>query len=86
MSEDIEYQIAKLKLEDDDILIFKIEATISEDQAVSFRKRVHEVIGENHKVIVLGRAISLAVLTRKDIEAQVFKPVQQEEKPKRKAK
>lgn len=69
MADDLEYRIAKLKLESGDILILKFDVVLTKEQAARIREDVKH-IAPGTKALILDHHAELSVLTRAEIEAR----------------
>lgn len=67
---DLEYRIAKLSLEAGDVLVVKINHTISAEIGGKIRESFERVVRGN-RVLILDNSMELSVLTKADIEQRV---------------
>lgn len=68
--EGIEFQIGRLALGPDDVLVVRSKEKLSLSYAERIREKVATVVGSAHRVLVLEGGLELAVLTRAEIEAK----------------
>jgi hypothetical protein len=61
--DDLEYRIAKVNVGSDDTLVIKVLRPISSEMAMEIKDHVRGVLGGNTRVLVLGPAFELSVIT-----------------------
>lgn len=66
--ETLRVEIAKLTLSPGDVLVVKVDAYINQEQSINLREQMLSHLPQGIKVIVLAKEISLAILTRAEIE------------------
>jgi hypothetical protein len=63
------YQIGKLQLAPDDIVILRTEMKLTADQGIELRKRAQEVLGKDVKILVISSGLDIKILTKKEAES-----------------
>lgn len=61
-------EIAKLTLSPGDILVLKVDEYLSQEQVERLKVQMSAQLPSTIKTIILGKGLSLAVLTRAEIE------------------
>lgn len=64
-------EIAKLSLRSGDVLVVKCSDYLSDEAYKRVRRTLEDSLQEGIKILVLEKNMSLAVLTREDIESRV---------------
>lgn len=67
-ADQLEYRIAKLQLRPGDVLVVKVDHTISAEIGGRIREHFERTVGPDRKVLILDNSIDLSVLTKADIE------------------
>ena len=67
---DLEYRIAKLSVSPGDVLVVKVDRPITNESGASIRDSVASYLPTGARVLVLGDAIDLSVLTKAEIDAR----------------
>lgn len=65
------FEIAKLELKADDVLVVRVDRPISMDVAERIRKHISPLLPQGVKTLVINPEIELSVLSRSDIESKV---------------
>ncbi len=63
-------EIAKLNVRPGDVLVLRCNEIISSEMALRLRERFEGHLPEGIKMIVIDKTLSLAVLTREEIESR----------------
>jgi|GEM_PF-4296324 len=67
---DLDYRIARLALAPGDVLVVKIDHTLTADIGGRIREQFERAIGGRNKVLVLDNSIDLSVLTADQMKPQ----------------
>lgn len=64
------FEIAKLRLEPDDILVVKVDRPLSKEATDRIRKHLAGLLPGGIKTMIIERGVDLAVLTKAEIEGR----------------
>jgi superfamily I DNA and RNA helicase len=64
------FEIAKLRLEPDDILVVKVDRPLSKETTDRIRKHLTGLLPQGIKTMIIERGVDLAVLTKSEIDGR----------------
>jgi hypothetical protein len=64
------FEIAKLRLEPDDILVVKVDRPLSKEVTDRIRKHLAGLLPQGIKTMIIERGVDLAVLTKAEIDGR----------------